>query len=85
MYIAYGYFDISGQVWILIILNNQHMMPALILQRMAFTAGSSAGFSVLRPIMSVIEPRLGKYPLFHFLRAPAAKCCMGAQHCHAGL
>lgn len=85
MYIAHGYFGISGKVWILIILNNQHMMPALILQRMFFTAGSSAGFSLLRPIMSVTEPWSSEHPLFRFLRALAAKCCMGPQDWHTGL
>lgn len=67
-------FDISKQVWILLILNNQHVMPALIIQRMVFTAGTSAGSSVLRPIVSQIEPWLSEHPLFYFLRAPAAKC-----------
>ena len=53
------------QVWIFITLNNQHIMPALILRRMAFTEGSSAGSSVLRPIVSVIEPWLSEHSLFY--------------------
>lgn len=75
-------FDISDQVWMLVILNNRRTMPGLIIQKMVFAEGISPGFSFLRPIVSEIEPW---HPLFYFLRAPAAKFCMGAQNWHAGL
>lgn len=38
-------------------------MPALIIQRMVFTAGTSAGPSVLRLIVSQIEPWVSEHPL----------------------
>lgn len=47
-------FNIPDQVPMVINLNNQHMMPALIVPGMVFTADTSAGSSVLTHIMSEI-------------------------------
>lgn len=47
-------FNIPDEVRMSMNVNNQHMMPALIVPRMVSTAGTSAGSSVLRHIMSEI-------------------------------
>lgn len=56
-------FNIPDQVHMVINLNNQHMMSAWIVPMMVFTADTLTGSSVLKHIMSEIEPWLCDHTL----------------------